>query len=138
MRPARPVRRRHGLDRDPAVAFTFIGGRPCLDSVATLGRRHTTEAERLPDPTAPARWIEEAGPGAAPEPAPEPAPVTARDLTDARGPREAVYGLVRAAPAGREPESADGERVNATAARPHLAPRPGDPRPGPGQEVREP
>ncbi|MER6959991.1 MULTISPECIES: ABATE domain-containing protein [unclassified Streptomyces] len=108
---------------DPALAFPFIGGRPCLDFVATLGRRHTTPVERLPDPTALARWIEAAGLGAAPPPV----RVTARDLADARGLREAVYGLVRAALADREPEPADVERVNAAAARPDLAPRLGDP-----------
>ncbi|MFI6435801.1 CGNR zinc finger domain-containing protein [Streptomyces sp. NPDC050759] len=104
---------------DPALAFPFIGGRPCLDFAATLGKRHATPLERLPDTTALARWFTEAElatDGGAVR-------VTARDLTDARLLREALYGLVRAAMAGREPEPADVERVNAVAAQPDLAPQ---------------
>ncbi|MEU9170559.1 ABATE domain-containing protein [Streptomyces sp. NPDC048420] len=104
---------------DPALAFPFIGGRPCLDFAATLGKRHTTPLERIPDPAALARWFSEAelavGEG--------PVRVTARDLTDARQLREAVYGLVRTAMAGQEPAPADVERVNAAAAQPDLAPQ---------------
>ncbi|MFG2729463.1 CGNR zinc finger domain-containing protein [Streptomyces canus] len=104
---------------DPALAFPFIGGRPCLDFAATLGKRHSTPLERLPDTAALARWITQAelatDEGAA--------RVTARDLTDARLLREALYGLVRAVMAGREPDPADVERVNAVAAQPDLAPQ---------------
>ncbi|MFJ8106104.1 CGNR zinc finger domain-containing protein [Streptomyces sp. NPDC096132] len=111
-------------DRDPVLAFPFLGGRPCLDFVATLGRRHADPVERLPDPAALGRWIEEAGLAAETGP-PQ---VTARDLTDARGLREAVHRLVRAAMDGREPDPADVTRVNEAAARPDLAPQLG-PRP---------
>lgn len=99
--------------------FPFIGGRPCLNFVATLGKRHDTPEERLPDPAALARWITEAELSAGPEPV----RVTARDLTDARTLREALYRVVRDAMAGREPEAADIERVNEAAARPDLAPQ---------------
>jgi len=104
---------------DPALAFPLIGGRPCLDFVATLGKRHATALERLPDTAALARWFTEA------ELAPDEGPVrvTARDLTEARLLREALYGLVRTAMAGREPDPADLERVNAAAAQPDLAPQ---------------
>ena len=105
---------------DPPLAFPFIGGRPCLDFVATLGRRHTTTPlERLPDTAALARWFTEAE-LAADE---EPVRVTARDLADARVLRESLHRLVHAAMDGREPEPADVERVNEAAARPDLAPQ---------------
>lgn len=104
---------------DPALAFPFIGGRPCLDFAATLGKRHATALERLPDPAALARWFAEA------ELAVDKGPVrvTARDPAEARLLREALYGLVRAAMAGRQPDAADVERVNASAAQPDLAPQ---------------
>ncbi|WP_328778810.1 ABATE domain-containing protein [Streptomyces canus] len=106
---------------DPALAFPFIGGRPCLDFAATLGKRHARPLERLPDTAALARWITQAE-LATDEGAVR---VTARDLTDARLLREALYGLVRAAMAGREPDPGDVERVNAVAAQPDLAPQVG-------------
>ncbi|WP_239158071.1 ABATE domain-containing protein [Streptomyces sp. SID13726] len=104
---------------DPALAFPFVGGRPCLDFVATLGKRHATPLERIPDAGALARWFTEAELTAADTPA----RVTARELTDARLLREALYGLVRAAMAGQRPDPADVERVNAVAAQPDLAPQ---------------
>ncbi|WP_406439884.1 ABATE domain-containing protein [Streptomyces sp. NBC_01613] len=105
---------------DPALAFPFIGGRPCLDFVATLGRRHSTAPlERLPDPAALARWFTEAELTADGEPV----RVTARDLAAARVLREALYGVVRATMAGQEPEAADVEQINGAAARPDLAPQ---------------
>src|SRR6266545_3862526 len=106
---------------DPALAFPFIGGRPCLNFVATLGRRHGTPLERLPDTDALARWIGEAtlSVGA------EPARVTPRDLTDARTLREAIYRLLSAAldEDAPEPDPADAAAVNEVAARPDLAPQ---------------
>ena len=104
---------------DPALAFPFLGGRPCLDFVATLGKRHATPLERLPDPGTLGRWITEAG--LATEDGP--LPVTARDLAEARALREAVYRVVRSAMAGREPDEADVRLVNEVAARPDLAPQ---------------
>ncbi len=104
---------------DPALAFPFIGGRPCLDFVATLGKRHATPLERLPDTDALARWFTEAELAAGAEPV----RVSARDLADARLLRESVYRLVRAVMAGEEPDPADVARVNAVAAQPDLAPQ---------------
>lgn len=104
---------------DPALAFPFLGGRPCLDFVATLGKRHATPLERLPDPGALGRWIAEAGLAAEDGPL----PVTSRDLGDARALREAVYRVVRSAMAGRESDAADVALVNEVAARPDLAPQ---------------
>ncbi|MGW3146819.1 CGNR zinc finger domain-containing protein [Streptomyces sp. NPDC001177] len=104
---------------DPALAFPFLGGRPSLNFVATLGRRHSTPVERLSDTDALARWIEEAELVAGDPPV----PVTARELAEARVLREAVDRVVRAAMAGREPEADDVARVNETAAGPDLAPQ---------------
>jgi predicted RNA-binding Zn ribbon-like protein len=46
-------------DMRPAVvgAFPLLGGRPCLNLIATLGRRHADPVERLPDVHALARWL---------------------------------------------------------------------------------
>ncbi|MFF4255635.1 CGNR zinc finger domain-containing protein [Streptomyces sp. NPDC001663] len=105
---------------DPALAFPFIGGRPCLDFAATLGRRHAdTPLERIPDAAALARWFAEAELAADGEPV----RVTARELADARVLREALYRVVRASMAGREPEAADQQLINEAAARPDLAPQ---------------
>ncbi|MGW5430963.1 CGNR zinc finger domain-containing protein [Streptomyces sp. NPDC004059] len=104
---------------DPALAFPFLGGRPCLDFVATLGKRHATPLERLPDPAALARWIGEAGLAVEDGPV----PVAVRDLTEARALREAVYRVLRAATAGRDPDEGDVALVNEIAARPDLAPQ---------------
>ncbi|MEV5879061.1 ABATE domain-containing protein [Streptomyces sp. NPDC052101] len=104
---------------DPALAFPFSGGRPCLDFVATLGKRHATPVERIPDPAALARWI--TGAGLAAEDGP--VPVAVRDVTEARALREAVHGVLRAAMAGRDPDPADVALVNEVAARPDLAPQ---------------
>lgn len=104
---------------DPVMAFPFIGGRPCLDFVATLGKRHGTPVERLPDTAALARWITEAGLTGGPE-----APTAAAaDLAHARELREALYRLVRGGMDGRTPDPADVVRVNEAAARPDLIPQ---------------
>ncbi|MFI9719884.1 CGNR zinc finger domain-containing protein [Streptomyces sp. NPDC052396] len=104
---------------DPMLAFPFFGGRPCLDFVATLGRRHATPVERLPDPAALARWIEQARLGG---PADE-ARVTTGDLAAARTLREATHRLLTAAMAGRAPDPADADQVNQAARRPDLVPQ---------------
>ncbi|MFI6335669.1 CGNR zinc finger domain-containing protein [Streptomyces sp. NPDC050535] len=107
---------------DPASAFPFIGGRPCLDFVATLGKRHgDTPLERLPDPGALARWIGEAGLHTRDDA--EPVDVTPGDLAYARTLREALYRLVRAAMDGESPDPADIAQANEAAARPDLAPQ---------------
>jgi predicted RNA-binding Zn ribbon-like protein len=119
---------------EPTTAFPFIGGRPCLDFVATLGKRHATPLERLPDPGALARWIDEAGLRAAADEAPP--RVTEGDLAYARILREALYRLVRAAMAGDTPDPADVERANEAAARPDLAPQLAEPDTGPHPSLR--
>ncbi|MFI6686931.1 CGNR zinc finger domain-containing protein [Streptomyces sp. NPDC050485] len=103
---------------DPLMAFPFIGGRPCLDFAATLGKRHTVRLERLPGAGDLARWIGEAGLAAG-----EPVRVTGRDLAAALVLREAVYRLLMAAMAGRRPDPDDVVRVNEAAARTDLAPQ---------------
>ncbi|MFF3455747.1 CGNR zinc finger domain-containing protein [Streptomyces sp. NPDC002730] len=108
--------------RDPAdqqMAFPFIGGRPCLDFVATLGKRHTTPVERLADPGALARWISQAGLPADPDGM----RITTEDLADGRALREALYRLLLAAMGGQDPDPADVAHVNEAAARPDLAPQ---------------
>ncbi|GGV14085.1 hypothetical protein GCM10010260_61500 [Streptomyces filipinensis] len=104
---------------DPAPAFPFLGGRPCLDFVATLGKRHATPVERIPDPAALARWITEAGLAAGDGPV----AVAVRDLAEARTLREAVYRVLRAAMTGRDADPADVALVNEVAAGPDLAPQ---------------
>nr|WP_248297268.1 ABATE domain-containing protein [Streptomyces sp. S1D4-11] len=106
---------------EPASPFPFIGGRPCLNFVATLGKRHATPLERLPDPDALARWITDAGLSAGADDTP--VHVTEGDLAHARTLREALYRLVRAAMAGEAPDPADVARANEAAARPDLAPQ---------------
>ncbi|MFF2523423.1 CGNR zinc finger domain-containing protein [Streptomyces liangshanensis] len=101
------------------AAFVFVGGRPCLDFAATVGRRGSLDLERLPDPESLVRWFSEAGLTA-------PATtmrVTDADLERARGLRESAYRLVRAEPEGRAPDPADVALVNGFAAAPDLVPR---------------
>ncbi|MFI6737781.1 CGNR zinc finger domain-containing protein [Nonomuraea sp. NPDC050451] len=105
-------------DADDAVlAFPFIGGRPCLDFVATLGKRHSVPVERLPDPAAFGRWIVEAGLQ------PEEPTISQEALAAARKLREALYRLLTSARNGQSPDPADLTEINQAAARPDLAPQ---------------
>ncbi|MEU6782943.1 ABATE domain-containing protein [Nonomuraea angiospora] len=105
-------------DADDALpAFPFIGGRPCLDFVATLGKRHSVPLERLPDPAALGRWIVEAGLQ------PEQPTISPEDLAAARTLREALYRLLTCARNGQSPDPADLAEINRAAARPDLAPQ---------------
>jgi predicted RNA-binding Zn ribbon-like protein len=97
--------------------FVFVGGRPSLDFVATLGKRHANPVERMPDGDALARWLVLEGL------VPAPLPVTDRELGRARELREAIDALVRSNIAGTAPEAAAIRVVNAVAARPDLPPR---------------
>ncbi|MEU1496598.1 ABATE domain-containing protein [Streptomyces sp. NPDC005732] len=106
---------------EPQTAFPFIGGRPALDFVATLGKRHTEPLERLPDPAALARWITEAGLGTGADDGP--VRIGEADLVRARALREAVHRLVHAALREDAPDPADVARVNEAAALPDLAPQ---------------
>ncbi|WP_431917902.1 CGNR zinc finger domain-containing protein [Nonomuraea jabiensis] len=105
-------------DADDALpAFPFIGGRPCLDFVATLGKRHAVPIERLPDPAAFGRWIVEAGLQ------PEEPTISVEALAAARKLREALYRLLTCARNGRSPDPADIAEINQAAAHPDLAPQ---------------
>jgi predicted RNA-binding Zn ribbon-like protein len=107
--------------------FRLIGGRPCLDLIATYGKRHAEGLERLPDGETLLDWLIAAG--ILP---PETASVAvgADRLDAARRLREAVHRLVRATMAGQPWARADVELVNGMAAGPDLAPRLGT-APGP-------
>jgi hypothetical protein len=41
--------------------FVLVGGHPSLNLVATLGRRHATPVERIPNAAALGRWLVAAG-----------------------------------------------------------------------------
>jgi predicted RNA-binding Zn ribbon-like protein len=100
---------------DPA--FVLVGGRPSLDLVATLGRRHGTPFERIPDAAALGRWLVAAGLLAA---APR---VSDAHLAQARQLREAINSLARAAlsasPVPGEPRAI----LNGHAVRPDVPPQ---------------
>src|SRR6266850_354838 len=73
--------------RDPA--FVLVGGCPSLNLVATLGRRHATPVERIPDTAALARWLVAAGLF------PTAPPVNEAHLVQAHQLREAISTLAR-------------------------------------------
>lgn len=107
-----------------ADEFRFVGGRPSLDLVATLGKRHAEPVERLRDGAAAAAWLVRSGV----LPARAQPTVTDRQLDELRTLREVVNRLVRATMAGRRPAKADIVALNAAATRPGLVPelvRPG-------------
>jgi predicted RNA-binding Zn ribbon-like protein len=100
--------------------FRLIGGRPCLDLIATYGKRHAEGLERLPDTDTLLDWLIAAGilpvetAGVA---------VDAAQLDAARALRESANRLVRAAMAEQPWDAADLDLVNRAAAGPDLAPR---------------
>lgn len=96
--------------------FRWEGGRPALDFVATLGRRHAEPVERLPDGRAAAHWLTLAGllPGA---------DVGPRELNRMRELREAINRVLRAELAHRKADGSDIRAINEAASRPDLAPR---------------
>src|SRR5258706_10983927 len=99
---------------DPA--FVLVGGRPSLDLVATLGRRHATPVERIPDAAALARWFVAAGLFTA---AP---PVKDAHLVQARQLREAISTLVHIVMSGSPLGGEALAIVNRHALRPDLPP----------------
>lgn len=107
--------------------FRLLGGRPCLDLIATYGKRHAEGVERLVDNQTLLDWLIAAGVLPADAAA---RPVDAGQLAAARELREAINRLVRAAMADQPWAEADIDLVNAVAAGPDLAPHLGD-RPGP-------
>ncbi|HEY4023777.1 MAG TPA: ABATE domain-containing protein, partial [Pseudonocardiaceae bacterium] len=101
--------------------FRLIGGRPCLDLIATYGKRHTEQGvERLPDRATLLDWLIVAGilPAEAGAVA-----VDAARLDGARALRESTNRLVRATMAGARWAAEDIELVNRVAAGPDLAPQ---------------
>ena len=100
--------------------FRLIGGRPCLDLVATYGKRHAEGRERLPDPATLLDWLIAARvlpPDAAS------VRVDATQLDAARDLREAINRLVRATMSGKPWVYTDIDLVNSVATGPDLAPR---------------
>jgi predicted RNA-binding Zn ribbon-like protein len=105
---------------DSDTDFRLIGGRPCLDLIATLGKRHADVVERLPDDDTLMSWFVAAGvlPATARSVA-----VEAGHLAAVRELREIANRLVRAAMAGTTLDPADVTALNEIAARPDLAPQ---------------
>jgi predicted RNA-binding Zn ribbon-like protein len=124
--------------------FRLIGGRPCLNLIATYGKRHTAQGiERLPDGETLLDWLIAAG--ILPIEAAGVPAVSAAQLETARALRESTNRLVRttmagarrdaaATMAGRRPDpaeamagagwdAADVDLVNRMAAGRDLAPR---------------
>jgi predicted RNA-binding Zn ribbon-like protein len=106
-------------EANPEQRFPMFGGRPCLNLIATLGRRHAQPVERLPDSEALAAWLV----AMRLLPPDSAVPVTARQLRAVRELREVAHRLVRATMAGQVLRSADVARLNKVAARPDLAPQ---------------
>jgi predicted RNA-binding Zn ribbon-like protein len=111
--------RQTSAEADREQRFPLFGGRPCLNLIATLGRRHAQPVERLPDSEAFVAWLV----AAQLLPHNSTIPVTERRLRAVRELREVAYRLVRATMAGRALGSADISRLNKAAARPDLAPQ---------------
>ncbi|HEY4454885.1 MAG TPA: ABATE domain-containing protein [Pseudonocardiaceae bacterium] len=100
--------------------FPLTGGRPCLDLIATYGKRHAEGLERLPDAETLLDWLIAAD--VLPSDA-APVAVDAAQLDAARELREAINRLVRATMAGKPWVHADIDLVNSVATGPDLAPR---------------
>ncbi|MEV4364477.1 CGNR zinc finger domain-containing protein [Nonomuraea sp. NPDC049625] len=104
-------------EAEPLPAFVFVGGRPCLDLVDTLGKRGTLDIERLPTPERLGRWLREVGL------ANKPPLVSEDELDQARKLREAIYRLVRCVLDGTRPDRHALAVINRMAAVADLAPR---------------
>ena len=100
---------------DPA--FVLVGGRPSLNLVATLGRRHATPVERIPDAAALSRWLVVAGLF------PTAPAVNEAHLVQARQLREAISSLARSVMAGNPVSGEALAIVNGHAMRPDLPPQ---------------
>ncbi|WP_433007566.1 CGNR zinc finger domain-containing protein [Kribbella sp. CA-294648] len=99
------------------LAFPFIGGRPVLNFLGTLGKRTTEPLERLRTPEDLTRWSEKAGLAGQGVISAGPA-----DLEAARALREALYGLTMSALGRASAEPGDVEIVNYWAAQPTPVP----------------
>jgi hypothetical protein len=82
------ARAAHRAGGDPA--FVLVDGRPSLNLVATLGRRHPTRVERIPHAAALGRWLVAAGQ------LPTAPPVSEAHLGQARQLRAAISSLAGA------------------------------------------
>lgn len=98
--------------------FRLDGGRPSLDLVATLGKRHAEPVERIPDGETALVWLIAAGV----LPAGVAVTTTATQLERLRELREVVNRLVRAAMASQPLTAADVAALNTEAQRPDLTP----------------
>ncbi|SMF02456.1 Conserved protein containing a Zn-ribbon-like motif, possibly RNA-binding [Tistlia consotensis] len=97
--------------------FHFRAGRLCLDFLATVGDREGLAFDRWRRPADLGRWCLEAGVLA------EAPAVSAGELAEARGLREAIHRVLRAALEGARPEPADLALLNERAGRPDPAPQ---------------
>ncbi|MCW3064323.1 MAG: hypothetical protein JWN32_1495 [Solirubrobacterales bacterium] len=100
---------------DPA--FVLVGAHPSLYLLATLGRRHGTRVERIPDAAALARWLVAAGV------LPTAPPANDADLMHARQLREAINSLMRSVMSGRPLGGEPLDTVNGHAVRPDVPPQ---------------
>lgn len=97
-------------------AFRLDSGRPSLDLVATLGRRHADPVERMTSAAAAAAWLTAAGV----LPADAPIRVSERHLANLRQLREVTNRLVRAAIVSASVDDTDLAVLNRIAAGPAL------------------
>jgi len=99
------------------VTFVYVGGRQCLNFVATMRHRFSSPKELLIEPELLSDWAIQAGLlDAAVE-------VTDDDLAAAIELREASYRTVIARLDGHRPQVADVDLLNERACRPQLTPR---------------
>ncbi|RDK11269.1 CGNR zinc finger domain-containing protein [Cupriavidus lacunae] len=101
-------------------ALAYVGGRRCLDFVATCRKRYSQPVELLADAGSLLTWLREAGFETR-----QNADVTcsANDLQEAIRLREAIYHLVRASTEGQAFAQEDADVVNTFARLPNLAPQ---------------
>ncbi|CAG2155144.1 hypothetical protein LMG31506_05297 [Cupriavidus yeoncheonensis] len=101
-------------------ALAYVGGRRCLDFVATCRKRYSQPVELLADPESLLTWLREAGFETRQD---AEAGCTAEDLQAAIRLREAIYQLVQATIDKRGFAQGDADVVNTYARRPNLAPQ---------------
>ena len=94
------------------MSFEFIADRPCLDFIASLAERGTTDLEMLRSTGDLERWITESG-IVQDQPA-----VTGEQMERALAVREAIFGLIQALIDSKPPASADRRLVNEAATPP--------------------
>src|ERR1700710_3103452 len=99
------------------MSFVHVGGRRCLNFVATMKRRDGTREELLTQPELLSDWAVQGGL------LDTAIDVTVDELGAAIDLREAVYRTVIARLDGRWPRSADVDLINEWAAKPQLAPQ---------------